>query len=225
MSPRTRFACAAALLAAPLLGQAPLTQLEQAATSARAEWTRLAADLDVRVARLLPCDPAATAAIEDANRASNARFETLGAYLNGVLEQASRDTATAREIQRAEAAALTGAGTERIDTEQERARIQTQFNNLTESVRRKVTLTTATFDLRALEELVRTRSDLAARAVASSAANQQVFEDLAVALEQRETALRKQLPALESERTAWNGYYTARLARARTECAVTNPGR
>jgi hypothetical protein len=217
-------------IALPLVGQANLAQasladLEQAAVQAHRDWYRLASELDVRVARMLPCDPAAVDAIEQTGRASTARLAALTAYAKARVEEAAREAALARQMLRAETAYLTSVGAERSDTELERARIDTQLSHLAESVRRKVSLTAAQEQLRALEAAVRERGDMVTRAAANGESILAHFDEFLAALDRREAAWRKQLPLLEEERIKWNGYYTARLARARTECAVTGASR
>jgi hypothetical protein len=213
-----------ALLSAPLFAQT-LADLDQAATKAHNNWFKLASDLDVRVARMLPCDAQATAAIEETGRAATARIVAMTAYTRAAADQASQDVTAARDIQRSEAARITGAATDRADMEAERVAIQTQLTNLGESVRKKLTLTAAFDDLRIIEAMVRDRTTMASTNVSASESASKLFEDLAKTLEQREAALRKQVAALEDERLRWNGYYTARLARARIECSVTGIGR
>jgi chromosome segregation ATPase len=207
------------------MAQPSLSDLEQAAVRAHAEWFRLAADLDVRVARMLPCDAAAIDAIEQTNRASAARLTALSDYVSGLIERAAGDAAQARQIQRAETAYLTSVGTERTDTELERARIETQLNHLLENVRKKVSLTTASEELRALEAAVRERAEWITRNASAAENRLSRYEEFVAALDRREATLRKLIPAIEEERTKWNGYYTARLARARTECVVTGAAR
>lgn len=213
-----------ACLSAPLFAQT-LADLDQAATKAHADWFKLASDLDVRVARMLPCDAQATAAIEETGRAATARMVAMTAYTRAAADQAAQDVTVARDIQKNEAARITGASADRADMEAERNAIQAQLSNLGESVRKKLTLTAAFDELRIIEAMVRDRTNLAATSASASDSAAKLFEDLAKSLEQRETGLRKQITALEDERLRWNGYYTARLARARIECSVTGIGR
>lgn len=198
-----------------------LANLEQAATQSQQQWYGLASTLETRLTRMLPCDAAADLAIEETHRASTARLTAMLAYVNGVADQAAQDVATARAIQKAETDYVTGLGTERTDTEQERAGIASQLTNLTESVRKRVTLTVATDELRALDASVRDRASLVAANVTASEVLLPRFEALVQALLKREAALRKQIAGLEDERAKWNGYYNARLARAQVECAET----
>jgi len=205
--------------------QSTLSDLEQTASKAQAQWYGLASVLDTRLTRLLPCDAAAAAAIEEAHQASTARLVALIAYTKAVADQTAKDVVMARQIQRSEAEYLATLGPERADTEQERAGIESQLNNLTDSVRRKVSLTIASDELRALEASVRERATLIASHATATEGSLPRYESLALALVQREAALRKQVTALEDERAKWNGYYTARLARARVECLGTGTGR
>jgi chromosome segregation ATPase len=212
------------LACTPAWAQNSLDDLEQTVTKTHAEWQKLAADLELRLARMLPCDPAAITAIEDTNRASAARMAALSAYTKALADQAAKDVTMARQIQRSETAYLTSIGTERNDIDQERAMIEIQIAKLGESVRRKVSLTAAADSLKAIDGLVRERANLVTGNASSTEGALKQFEALAMTLEAREAALRKQIPALEDERTKWNGYYTARMARARTECSVTGTG-
>ena len=207
------------------LGQPTLAGLEQAALRSHTAWYTVASSLDIRVARMLPCDAAATAAIEEVNQASTVRLVALGTYLEAAAEQAAKDLAAARQIQRNETAYLAGIGTERTDTELERAGIESQINNLADAVRKKVSLTAASDDLKQIEASVRERANLITTNASAAESSLKYFEDFATTLEKREAALRKQAAAIDEERIKWNGYYTARLARARVECSAMGNGR
>jgi hypothetical protein len=204
-----------------LSAQNSLSDLELSAKTSQQAWYRLASTLDTRLARMAPCDLAAPAAIEEAHKASTARLTALIAYTAGVAEQAVQDVAMARQIQRSEALYAVGIAVERTDTEEERAGVESQIVNLTESVRKRVTLTVASDELRKLEASIRERAALVAAHATAAEAAQPRFAALIQALEKREAALRKEISALEDERTKWNGYYSARLARAMVECAET----
>ncbi|MEO8097047.1 MAG: hypothetical protein ABI811_05055 [Acidobacteriota bacterium] len=198
-----------------------LASLEQSATKTHADWLRLATDLEVRVARVLPCDPVASATIEETTRASSARIVALTAYLNAATEQAVRDTGAARQIQQTQRGLLAASGQERSDTELERAGIESQINNLAESVKKKPSLGPAEDQLKALEALVKERAATVSRTADAEQNALALYDQLVLAMERREKTLRQQVSLLEEERTKWNGYYTARLARARIECSVT----
>lgn len=213
------------LLLPALRAQDSLAVLEQAAVNAQAEWFRLASDLDVRLARMLPCAPTVASAIDETHRASTARLAALSAYTRAAATQAAEDVKLARAIQSAAGEAQSGASAERADTEQERAGAESQLTNLADSLRRRVALSAANDQLRALEALVRDRARMVADHYTSLETERIHFSNLVIALENREEALRKQAAALEEERAKWNGFYAARLARARVECSVTGTGR
>jgi hypothetical protein len=204
-----------------LSAQNSLSDLELAAKNAQQAWFRLASTLDTRLARMAPCDKAATAAIDETQRASNIRLTAQTAYIRGITDQAAQDLAMARQIQRSESEYAASLGNERADTEEERAGVASQSTNLTESVRKRVSLTVASDELRKLEASIRERAALIAAHTTASEAAQPRFAALVQALQKREAELRRQVVILENERTKWNGYYSARLARALVECAET----
>src|SRR5260370_33447924 len=57
-----------------------LTSFQQNAAKRSAEWSTLAANLEQRVARLLPCHPRIRSAVEEVSRASEARIVALTTY-------------------------------------------------------------------------------------------------------------------------------------------------
>src|SRR5438270_13154723 len=82
-------------------GQSPppsdtLASLEQAAQKSLVAWNGLARDLDSKVARLLPCDPKAIAAINEVSRASEVRLNDLSDYLRAAASSANMETNAAR---------------------------------------------------------------------------------------------------------------------------------
>ncbi len=204
-----------------LSAQSPLGDLEIAAKNAQQQWYRLASTLDARLTRMAPCDPAAVAAIEEIQKASTGRLTSLIAFTKAVAEQAAQDLAMARKIQRSEADYLASFAAERSDTDEERAGIDSQIKNLAESVRKRVSLTVASDELRRLEASVEERVALVSTHAAATEAAQPKFGVLVQALEKREAALRAQIAALEEERSKWTGYYSARMGRALVECQET----
>src|SRR5215813_13950571 len=92
-----RFLCVWALFAVSVNAQSPapasaLPSLEQSARQRAADWMRLADDLEGSLARMLPCDPRVTVAINEVMRASDARLATLSDYLQAATQQGLRDT-------------------------------------------------------------------------------------------------------------------------------------
>ncbi len=201
--------------------QSPLNNLETAAKNAQQQWFGLASTLDARLSRMAPCNAAAATAIDDAQKASGARITALIAFTKAVADQAAADVAMAQQIQRSDAAYTAAQKTDSADTEQERAGIASQATNLAESVRKRVSLTVASDELRALEASVRERAALVTANAAAGEKSSPMFAALVQTLAKREAAIRKHLALLEDERTKWNGYYSARLARTMVECEGT----
>ncbi len=217
-------ACICALQA---FGQtpAPLAPLEQNVKTTEAAWLNLARELDNKLARMLPCDPGAAAAIQEVSTASQARLRALTAYLEAVADRAWADLTLVRNVREGEQGRLAALSAERTDTEQERAGIESQLRNIAESVRANPALGAAEQQLRQLETLVRERAVLVSRQAADGPGVVDALSKLITALERRQSALRQAATAATAEAPRWEQYYVARLARARTECAVTGGGR
>src|SRR5579862_9689813 len=81
-------------------GPAPnsLPALQQTVSQRTAEWNTLATNLEQRVARLLPCDPQARAAIEETSRASDARSIALNSYWTVVSQQSKEQVEAIRGL-------------------------------------------------------------------------------------------------------------------------------
>jgi hypothetical protein len=205
--------------------QKSVADLEQAALKAHSEWLRLASDLDVRVARMLPCAAAATTAIENTRRAATVRILAVTDYVEAAAEQAAQDAALAQQLRRSQQLAAANYSQEATDSKHEVEDIEKQLGSLVESVHNKISLTTASDQLRSIEHLVDERAKLSATSADSAGILGEQFGELAAALQRREAALRTQVGELFDERGKWISYYNARLARARTECSATGAGR
>src|ERR1700692_249645 len=105
---------------------ADLTALEQTAQKRHAEWEALAKDMNDRMARILPCDPRALAAVTQVSRASEARLGALADYLRAVSAQAFAETAAARNLLIAEEKRGVEASLEGADAAQEQTAVDTQ---------------------------------------------------------------------------------------------------
>jgi hypothetical protein len=198
-----------------------LASLEQAAQKSAAAWTVLAKDLDIRVARLLPCDARATAAITEVSRASDSRLTALADYLRAAAANASAETSTTRLLLTRETARATEDPVERADTAAELAAVDKQIDALAAAVKQRPSLDDAYKVLQQIGALVKDRATLAEQQPANAAAVQAALRDLMAAFEAREAAIKDEAVAFEAERARWTGYYAARLARVQTECSVT----
>ncbi len=205
--------------------EANLAGLSQTAQQTESAWLALARDMDARVARMLPCDARATAAIDEARTASEVRLVALSAYLQEAVAEAGRETEEARGVLATSRESLNGVTVERTDIEQERAGLESQILNLTESVNQRAALGGALDQLKQIQTMVQSRAGKAAQEAASGDQVLTLLGDLVTAFEAREGALRKESAALASERVRWTAYYDDRMARARLECSITGGGR
>jgi len=199
-----------------------LAALRQAADKAASDWDALAKGLELRIARLLPCDPTSRAAVEEVSRASDARLAALAAYLKAAVAKAKDDTESAKRVLAAQASLAGGWNTERTEADQQGASIEAQVADLKESMRKRASLAGAEQGLTEIARMVKERAgkatDLAARKDVVNA----LLGDLVVACQDRQTAIEKESAQLDVETARWSGYYAARLARAVTECAIVN---
>ncbi len=201
----------------------PLSVLRQSAGKAAAAWQALAKGLEPKIAHLLPCDPVARAAVEEVSRASDARLSALSAYLNAAAAQAKSDTDSAKRVLAAQAALAGGWNTERAEADQQRAAVEAQAADLKESMRKRGSLAGAE---QVLVELARQLKDRAAKADEQSGRRDAIaglLGGMVVAYQDRQAALENESALLEIESSKWSAYYTARLSRSSTECAITNP--
>jgi hypothetical protein len=202
----------------PELG--PVTALEAAARQKTTDWEKLAQDMESSVARLLPCDAKAAATITAVNQASDARQTAMAAYLRAAQQQASQETAAARRVLASAQSLASELVTEKSDVAQEQAGIEAQLANLEESVKSRAVLGDALKILQQIQMLAGLRASLSQGVVDNQEAFLAPVRDLVASLEQRESAMKDAAAAYETERSRWNAYYAARLARAQTECSI-----
>jgi hypothetical protein len=218
--------CAGGFLCAPAVAQdAPdLAALEQTAQKSHAEWEALARDVNDRMARILPCDPRALAAVADVSRASEARLAALADYLRGVSVQAFGETAAIRILLDAEEKRAVEAGLERADAGQEQTAVDTQSDALAQSLQQRTSLEAPQKLLQQIAAMIHQRVNATEQHAGSADAAVALLRDLAAKFEARDAALRDEFTAFEAERARWNGYYAARRTRAQIECAITQIG-
>jgi hypothetical protein len=212
---------AAAALAQDAPGPGSLAALEADARQKTATWQKLAQEMELTVSRLLPCDAKAAATISTASQASDARLAAIAAYLQAAEQQASRETAGAQRVLAAAQALVTDLATEKSEVGQEQAAIDGQFLNLSESVKKRAALGDAQKVLQQIQGLSAQRAALAQGGLDRQESFLASARALAAALEAREAALKDERVAHGAERSRWNAYYTARLARTQTECSIT----
>jgi chromosome segregation ATPase len=205
-------------------GTQPQT-LAQTAARASAAWEGLAKSLEVRIARMLPCDPRVSAAIEEVSQASDARLAALNQYIQAVAAQARQDSDAARAAIAAEQALARDVETDRAEAAQEKIAVDGQLSDLSDSAKRRPALEEARARLEGISATIAARAANLQSQATRRAALLASLTDLAAAREARQRALEMRLAALAIETSRWGDYYAARLARARTECDITNPTR
>ncbi|MGA3187503.1 MAG: hypothetical protein ABSF22_10375 [Bryobacteraceae bacterium] len=201
-----------------------LAALRQTAEKTSAQWEALAKGLEPRIARLLPCDPTSRAAVEEVSHASDARLAALSAYVKAEAAQAKNNTDAAKGVLAAQAALGGGWNAERVEADQQRADIETQVSDLKESMRKRGSLAGAEQVLIELANMVKERAAKAEEQGSRKDLINTLLGDLVVASQVRQTALENQVASLEVETARWISYYTARLSRSVTECAIINAG-
>jgi hypothetical protein len=201
----------------------PLAALEQTAEEKTKEWDTLATGLEPRIARFLPCDPRVQSAIEEVTRASDARVTAVGKYFEAAIAKAKNQAEDARGILAGQYAFQKEWDAERAEAEQRGAAIERQTSELGEGAKRLASLGDAQKALDGIAETTRQRLAQAGRRLDRAAALGEMLRDLAAAYQARQVGLENEASALAAEGERWGAYYSARLARAQTECAITKP--
>lgn len=217
---------AAALFAqsgAPLVVSADsLTPLQQAAGTKGEEWETLARGLEVKIGRMLPCDPRVRAAIEEVNKASEARLSTMAQYLKVAVALAKQDSEAAKAAVSSQDDGNQDLETERAEAEQEIIAVEGQRGNLADSVRRLAALEPAAKQLTEIAAMIGERAGRTRQQAENRNPMTVPLKNVLAAYQARQAALEEEQVALAVETSRWSEYYTARLARAQTECSIIN---
>lgn len=215
--------CAGALANVRALAQdAPdLAALQLTAQQRHTEWERLAKDMNDRMARMLPCDPRALAAVAEVSRASEARLAALSDYFKAVSAKAFGETADARNLLAAEDRRAVEAGLERADAGQEQTAVDTRADSLAQSVRQRPSLEDAKKSLEQIAAIIHQRTGTADQLASAADIGGNLLRGLVAKFEARDAALREEFSAFEQERARWSAYYAARRTRAQLECTIT----
>jgi len=201
-----------------------LAAAQTVAEKTEKDWFSAAQGLDAKLAPLLPCDANARRLIQDVSRASETRIAALMAYYRLAAAQAADQTQAARKLLEAEEARGIEAADERTEASLERAALEQQGNNLSAAAFGRPALGDARKSLTKIEELAAKRSTFAEQSAAGRERGLKSLRDLAAAYQTRETALKQEIDAFQSEATRWNTYYSLRLSRAQAECAAIGGG-
>jgi hypothetical protein len=213
------FLCSASLAQTP-----DLAALEQTAQKRYADWESQAKSLEERLARILPCDARSSAAIAEVRGLSDARLAALTDYMRATSAKAFAETAAAKALLSAEERRAIEASRERADAGQEQTAVDIQSDGLLQSINQRSSLQDAQKLLEQIAALIRQRSAESERQANVAEKAIPILRDLVAKFEARDVALQNQSAAFEAERTRWGGYYSARQARAQTECSITQIG-
>ena len=208
--------------AAPAKPADPLAALQADADTKTAEWETLATGMEASIGRMLPCDPRVRATIEEARRASEARLLAFSQALKAAVDRAKADTEAARAAATRPEAADKDLETERAEANQERIAIEGQIADLSESVRKRTGLEAAQTKLTQIAAMVRERAEGIQQFADNKNTLAVPLKNLLAGYETRQAALEAEQAALAEETSRWSDYYTARLARAQTECSIIN---
>ncbi len=206
-------------------GPAPssLPALQQRVSKTTAEWNTLAANLEQRAARLLPCDPLVRAAIEEVSRASEARSVALTSYWTIASLQSKAQIQAIRRLLAQEEDRVGDWMVEATQAQADVAFATAQGTLLGASVPRIPALANPQKDLDALAEQYRL---LEKQAQERAATHGRLVEDLRELLntsQTRQAAIDERLRTVGVEGQRWSAYYSSRQARAQFECSLVNP--
>lgn len=216
---------ASATVCSLVLGQSvdSLPALEEEVRKTSAAWQGPARDLNARVARMLPCDPRAAMAIDEVNRASQARLAALARYYQTAEALALTRVEGAKQVLMSEQDRSGDVAAEETQSALADFSAEQQVTDLAESARQHPALAAAQAALSEAREAVRRRAALGKQYAERREPAIAALEKLVAAYEARYDALREMASAFETERARWNEYYAARRARAQTECTITSP--
>jgi len=201
-----------------------LAVLEQTAQKRHAEWESQAKSLEERLARILPCDARSSAAIAEVRALSEARLAALADYMRATSAKAFAETAAVKALLSAEERRAIETSRERADAGQEQTAVDIQSDGLMQSINQRSSLQDAQKLLEQIAALIRQRSAESERQTEAVEKMVPILRDLVTKFEARDAALQNESAAFEAERTRWSGYYSARQARAQTECSITQIG-
>lgn len=210
-----------------LSAQAPapnsLPALQQTVAQRTSEWNALAANLEQRIARLLPCDPAARTSIDEVGRASDSRSVALTSYWTMASIQSKNQVEVIRELLAQEEGRIGDWAAETSQARVDVALAKAQETSLAISVRQLPAMANPRKDLETIGE----KYGLLEKQMQERAAGgNRLLDDLRELLktsQARQAAIDERMKTVSTEGQRWSAYYAAREARAQIECALVNP--
>jgi hypothetical protein len=196
-----------------------LPALQQTISQRTAEWNTLATNLEQRIARLLPCDPQARAAIDEVSRASEAHSVALTSYWTAASQQSKTQVEAVRGLLSQEEERV---GDWVVDASQAQKDIGFA-QALATSVPKTPAMANPQKDLEAIAEQYRS---LEKQAQERAAAHGRLIDELRGLLnsgQARQAAIDERVRTVSVEGQRWSAYYAARQARSQSECVLINP--
>jgi len=210
-------------LCAQNAGANSLSALQDAAAKRTAEWNTLTTSLEVRLARLLPCDARVRTSLDEVARASDTRTVALTNYWNVVSIQSKAQVEAIRGLLAREEGRTEDWAKDKTEAQQELAATTAQAAALKVSLQQLLALANPQKSLESLAETTRTLAGQAQEREASGGLLVDDLRDLLKASQARQSAIDEQLKSVSAEGQRWSAYYAARQARAQIECVIINP--
>ena len=155
------------------------------------------------------------------SRASGTRATARNAFWQLQVQQSRDQVATLRKLQAALQNENAELKTDLVDAKQEQDGIAAMTADLSEAAKRKPLLNSGVTVLNGLKKQSEDIAKSAEDRETSVANLQKQLPDLIAAAEARQASVEAAQKAAASEGAHWNTYYSARIARAQTECAIT----
>ncbi len=214
---------AAGTLSGQGAGANPLTALQDSAAKRTAEWNTLTTSLEVRLARLLPCDPRVRTSVDEVGRAADARTVALTSYWNMVSIQSKAQVEVIRGLLAREGERGEDWAKDRTEAQQEVVATSAQAAALKANLQQLPALSNPVKSLESLAETDRVLEAQAQERATNGGLLVNDLRDLLKASQARESAIDEQLKSVSAEGQRWSAYYAARQARAQIECVIINP--
>ena len=200
-----------------------LPALQDAAAKRNTEWTTLTTGLELRLARLLPCDARVRTSVDEAARASDSRTVALTSYWNMASIQSKAQLEAIRALLAREEERSADWTKDKTEAEQELAATSAQAAALKASLQQVPALANPQKNLESLAETARLLAAQAQERETNGRLLPDDLRDLLKAAQARQSAIDEQLKSVSAEGQRWSAYYAARQARAQIECVIINP--
>jgi hypothetical protein len=216
------FAAAGALSAQDTAANS-LATLQENAAKRTTEWSTLATGLELRMARLLPCDARVRTSVEEVSRASDARTVALTTYWTMVSIKSKAQVEAIRGLLAQEEGRADDWAKDRTDAQTDVAVTNAQAASLGLSLRQLPALANPQKSLEAITQMYRVLEGQTQERETSVGQLSDDLRELSKASQARQSAIEDQIKAIGTEGLRWSGYYAARLERAQIECSIINP--